>query len=108
MIKLPDSITKSMSQTELIKFTFPDIFKEKYINQIYKINHLNIIYIKTILSFMLTTSKVILATTNTTVDQINNIATNIMKGLEHIKLSFDNIIEDSNQHLYPTKCIDIL
>jgi ATP-dependent DNA helicase PIF1 len=29
LIQLPDSITKKMNQTELIKITFPDIFKEK-------------------------------------------------------------------------------
>jgi len=29
LVQLPDSITKKMNQTELIKITFPDIFKEK-------------------------------------------------------------------------------
>ena len=62
----------------------------------------------------------ILATTNTTVDQINNIATNIINGnknikhiiinqlgIEQIKLSYDNILDDSHQHLYPTEFINI-
>ena len=63
----------------------------------------------------------ILATTNTTVDQINNIATNIINGnknikhiiinqlgIEQIKLSYDNILDDSHQHLYPTEFINTL
>ena len=29
LIKLPDSIAKKMTQLELIKFTFPDIFKDE-------------------------------------------------------------------------------
>ena len=29
LVQLPDSITKKLNQTELIKITFPDIFKEK-------------------------------------------------------------------------------
>jgi ATP-dependent DNA helicase PIF1 len=78
-----------MSEKQLINFTFPNLESENF--DMFSISN-----------------KIIVAATNKKVDEINDIATQLMHGEEIIKLSCDKLITDSQQSLYPKEFLNRL
>jgi ATP-dependent DNA helicase PIF1 len=78
-----------MSEKQLIDFTFPNLESENF--DMFSISN-----------------KIIVAATNKKVDEINDIATQLMHGEEIIKLSCDKLITDSQQSLYPKEFLNRL
>jgi hypothetical protein len=78
-----------MTERELINFTFPNLQSENFnINEI--------------------SNRIIVAAKNNKVDEINQIATDLMHGENYEKLSYDKVIVDSQQAFYPTEFLNRL
>ena len=78
-----------MSEKQLIDFTFPNLESNNF--DMFSISN-----------------KIIVAATNKKVDEINQIATQLMYGDEIIKHSCDKLVTDSQQSLYPQEFLNRL
>jgi hypothetical protein len=86
-IKLPSNIAKNMDELELIKLVFPDIEHNAF-NE----------------DFMST--RAILATKNSTVDKINDLAINYFPGIAKTYLSIDSVLCPKQKNVYPTEFLN--
>jgi ATP-dependent DNA helicase PIF1 len=78
-----------MTERELIDFTFPNLLDENF-------------------DMLSLSNRIIVAPKNSKVDEINEIATNLMYGASSQHLSYDKVVKDSQQALYPTEFLNKL
>jgi ATP-dependent DNA helicase PIF1 len=86
LIQLPERIASKMSEKCFIEYTFPEIRSPNF-----DANFSN---------------RVMVAATNKKTDELNEIATDLMCGEEHVFQSFNQIIKDSQQALFPTEFLN--
>ena len=86
-ILLPSNIAKNMDESELIESVFPEI----------ETNAFNVEFMST---------RAILATKNSTVDKINDLAIKYFPGTEQTYLSIDSVLCPRQKAIYPTEFLN--